>query len=1117
MHLRLAQIPTNPLNKICKFFLALFLATSVVLSSNQKVYAADGEITYTGYNSNLVGDDVGAGPFDLGFTFTFYGTDFTQTYLNINGTLNFSENYSRYSNVPLSTTKSGTNISNNSIYAFWDDLNTNPSGGSGNKPIYYATIGSAPNRKFVSQWTNIYFHGTTVQMGTFQIILYEGSNEIQIQYRDLLGNASQPNRELGNSATIGLRKDDTYRNQYSHDTASISQGQAIRYTPSGVNSYTVDTDADYDLLYLAPEGAPTSPTLVTPTDGTSGVTLAPAFEWLPVESATSYRILVSTVSNFSTTVIDQTTSHTFYTHGSNLSTSTQYYWRVQATNSNGTSLSPTRSFTTAAVSNTAPNIPNTVVSTDLLGGATIATTSSKTIHMNLSDDDEDEQVRYRLQIATDSDFNSLVVDYRSNYAIAGAFTYTFGQSGGTYLVGNSNTTLADGSYYLRVRTEDDSAASSNWYSSGEVAFTLEQNFAPNLPNSLGGDHVVNGSVSSETQPSFTFTLSDDNLSNTLRYQIEIDNDSDFSSPVVNYQSGLTAQGSKTFTVGQAAGSGTYNVGTVAQELANGNYYWRVKAIDNVGDSSGFATANSGEVAFIINNNVPGIDNIQANSVSSSSVNITWDTDEATSSQVDYGLVTGYGFTTTVSNVSPRVTHHEVTLSSLESCARYYYRVKSTNNANTQVVSERKNFTTTGCVTSSIVGGNEESISLTGGEFEHTNNSSLVRLTVPASFAGESAQFQINVLNTDSSPPPPSNTNLVDGNIFNLVAVTETGMILDTFDKPVTFSITYSDEMKNAYQAATIDVYKYNLETESWEKKNCSNNTTTNTITCTLPSFSVYGIFGVPIVPTTNTTHSSESSISNENCNGAVSLSKPELFQLSTLLNSVTLYFVPSSGGAIDYIVEYGRTQEANEQAVRFSHPSTSGAVPYTINSLNLNKTWYFRVKGTNGCIFSDWSNTKSIYVGTPTVSNSTVSQPQPLATPDSPAKPETNFSEDNQASKDNPLVYTVRIKITHKDEPLKNTKVVLADTLQESTTDENGFAIFEQIKGGLHRFKIVHQAYASEKEIEVSGDNPEFDISVNVVLNEPLFTTRGWLLIITSILSIFSITLIAVRRKKTKK
>ncbi|HEY1037026.1 MAG TPA: fibronectin type III domain-containing protein [Candidatus Paceibacterota bacterium] len=425
--------------------------------------AADGEINVAGINTNLTGDDVAAGPFNLGFTFSFFGTNYTQAYVNINGTITFGSSFAQYSNGPLSGAGA-----DNTIYAFWDDLNTNKSGTSGNKPIYYATAGEAPNRKFIVQWTDIYFHGTTVQLGTFQVVLYEGSNEIRLQYRDLLGGA----RALGNSATVGIKKNASTYKQYSNDTASLIQGQSIQLTPNGSNDYTMNASSTYDLIYILPTGAPVSPTLVNPTNGTLGATLRPTFEWLQVASATSYTLLVSTQSDFSSTVVNASNvSGTSYTLGSDLSQNTNYYWRVQSVNSFGGSLSSTRTFTTGSA-NTAPSSPASLSSATFLGGASSGTVAGGTLSMTLEDPDASEQVRYRLQVARDNAFSNLVLDYRSQFAAEGNATYTFGENSGTYLVGAATTTLAAGDYYVRVRTEDDAAASSNWVSSGSVDFSL---------------------------------------------------------------------------------------------------------------------------------------------------------------------------------------------------------------------------------------------------------------------------------------------------------------------------------------------------------------------------------------------------------------------------------------------------------------------------------------------------------------------------------------------------------------------------------------------------------------------------------------------------------------------
>jgi len=77
-----------------------------------------------------------------------------------------------------------------------------------------------------------------------------------------------------------------------------------------------------------------------------------------------------------------------------------------------------------------------------------------------------------------------------------------------------------------------------------------------------------------------------------KYQIQIDNHSDFSSPIVDYisnnsnisESSFDPSFSKNynFIVGQAAGSGKYIIGNAGQSLAPGTYYWRVRA-KSIGD------------------------------------------------------------------------------------------------------------------------------------------------------------------------------------------------------------------------------------------------------------------------------------------------------------------------------------------------------------------------------------------------------------------------------------------------------------------------------------------------------------------------------------------------------
>nr|MBP9686948.1 hypothetical protein [Candidatus Doudnabacteria bacterium] len=733
---------------------SIMLACILVLSLQVPVaHAVDGEVTYTGTNTTLIGDDNAAGPFGLGFTFQYYGTNYTQTYVNINGTLNFGGANSEYGNGTLSN--SGPS---NSIYAFWDDLITDPSPYDA-RPIYYATVGSSPNRKFITQWTNVYFFSTTVQMGTFQVILYEGTNEIQIQYRDLLGGS----RALGDSATIGIKKDNSTYKQYSANTASLTQGQAIRYTPNGTNDYTVNTNATYDLVYLAPEGAPTSPTLVNPTDGSTGVTLAPTFEWLPVESATSYTVLVSTVSNFASTVVNQAgITGTSYTLGSNLNASTTYYWRVQSVNNAGSSLSPTRSFTTGST-NTAPDSPTSVSSASLIGGGAIASASGSTLAATLTDPDDNEDVRYRLQIASENTFTSLVLDYRSPFASEGATTFTFGTNSGTYLVGTSGTVLNPGNYYLRIRAEDDAAASSAWYTASDIAFRIASDSTPPV---LSID-PASPNPTNDATPTLTGSATDaDGTIASVQFQADT-TDGAWSNCTATDDTFDEATETVSCTPGSALSEGDHTI-----------YFRTTDAANNTTAALDYASTS-----ISIDLTGPVISGLSA-SPELNSVVITWTTDAAASSQVPYGPTTSYGGMTAESNTSPRVTSHSVEITGLVPCALYHFKARSTDAATNTAQSSNATFITKGCTGSAEVSQTETEpiTSVAGG----TITEGRISLTIPPSFATgvTEAVFQAHQLDSQaffSSAGTPPGVTRAGSTVFNLKALTDPTETISTFD------------------------------------------------------------------------------------------------------------------------------------------------------------------------------------------------------------------------------------------------------------------------------------------------------------------------------------------------
>ncbi len=176
-------------------------------------------------------------------------------------------------------------------------------------------------------------------------------------------------------------------------------------------------------------------------------------------------------------------------------------------------------------------------------------------------------------------------------------------------------------------------------------YTLQLNTAPSVPASLGPTALVNGSTTGTANPLFTFSLSDPDVADAVRYRIQIDDTADFSSPVVDYTSALAAQGGASFQVGQAQGSGTYTVGTNDQTLSNGSYYWRVKTIDPNAVESSYTTANSGAIAFIVDS-TPHYLSFQSStgsgieSVTATSIRILLNTEHFEDVTVNYAVTAG---------------------------------------------------------------------------------------------------------------------------------------------------------------------------------------------------------------------------------------------------------------------------------------------------------------------------------------------------------------------------------------------------------------------------------------------------------------------------------------------
>ncbi len=207
-------------------FSFLLLATAYASSGGPDTFgytyntsAGVSAISHTGAATTIGarGDDTLYGSFNIGFTFNFYGTDYTTFYVCNNGFVTFVGGNCGYNetDMPIGAAP------NNFIAAFWDDLYTSGT-------IKYELFGSAPNRYMVVSFEGINHISYQASSANFQVILYEGSNNIRLQYTDsTMGNASV---DYGLSATVGIENSTgSYALKFSYRTSSLSDGLAIDF------------------------------------------------------------------------------------------------------------------------------------------------------------------------------------------------------------------------------------------------------------------------------------------------------------------------------------------------------------------------------------------------------------------------------------------------------------------------------------------------------------------------------------------------------------------------------------------------------------------------------------------------------------------------------------------------------------------------------------------------------------------------------------------------------------------------------------------------------------------------------------------------------------------------
>jgi phosphodiesterase/alkaline phosphatase D-like protein len=333
---------------------------------------------------------------------------------------------------------------------------------------------------------------------------------------------------------------------------------------------------------------------------------------------------------FSSTLV---TAHSQTVSG--LQASTVYHYRIRSADAaNNLAISGDNTFTTSAAPDTTPPVITGIASGSITSsGATISWTTNEA---------SDTQVQYGTTTA-----------YGSSSAINSTKVTSHSQA----LSGLQSATL----YHYRVLSRD---AAGNLATSGDNSFTTLTPPDTTPP-------VISGITASNlTSTGAVVTWSTNEAATS---QVEY-------GTTTSYGSSSTLN--STFVTGHSV--------TLGGLAASTTYHYRIKSSDAAGNP-----ATSGDNAFTTSaaqdTTAPVISNIASGNILYNSANITWTTNEASSSQVEYGTTTAYGSSTAVS--STLVTSHSLPLTGLTASTVYHYRVKSADAAGNPATSADKSFTT----------------------------------------------------------------------------------------------------------------------------------------------------------------------------------------------------------------------------------------------------------------------------------------------------------------------------------------------------------------------------------------------------------------------------------------
>ncbi|MGA8849622.1 MAG: fibronectin type III domain-containing protein [Dehalococcoidia bacterium] len=506
--------------------------------------------------------------------------------------------------------------------------------------MYYWRV-NASNSYGTSSWSSYRYFKTTVgptpNAPSNLVATPISSSRIDLTWQDNSNNETGFELERKTGSASYSQIDTVSANVTSYSDTYLSAGTTYYYR---VRAYSDIGNSDYSneasATTLTPPPPPTAPTLKSPVIGSTVLILTPRLEWNASSGVTDYSLQVATTFSFTTLLVNETGIANLYYDiaPATLNWNTTYYWRVNASNSYGTSSWSRYGYFKTAVG-PPPNAPSNLVATPI---------SSSRIDLTWQDNSSDE-TGFAIERKTGSGFYSQIATVGANVA---SYSNTF--------------LIASTTYYYRVRAYN--AAGNSAYSNEASATTLSP--PPPAP-------TLKSPASGSTVPALTPRLEWNASSGATDYGLQVATTSSFTTLLVN-KTGITD-----LYYDIAPGTLTWN--TI--------YYWRVNARNSFGSTSSWSSYRYFKTAVGPPPNAPS--NLVAIPISSSQINLTWQDNSSDEIGFKIERKTSSGSYFQIATVGAGVTSYSNAY--LSASTTYYYRVRAYNAAGNSAYSNEASATT----------------------------------------------------------------------------------------------------------------------------------------------------------------------------------------------------------------------------------------------------------------------------------------------------------------------------------------------------------------------------------------------------------------------------------------